>query len=123
MLWWGGPRFLFEIALLTAAGYLCDGSDQATLPPAAAAPSVAELVGADGQYCTSGTWTYGGSIAIGALTGVYFLFYLICVMRVHLQLRQQPHSAFRAANILYQLQVPCRAHKAVASWQLALRSM
>lgn len=50
-------------------------------------------------------WSKVAPAVVTALTGLYFLWYLLCTARVRVQLSKQAFAAFRAANILYQLQV------------------
>lgn len=58
------------------------------------------------QYtCWTDEWVLIGTILLMLCVGLYFFLYLICMARVHLQLSRQPYTVFRAANILYQLQV------------------
>lgn len=58
------------------------------------------------QYtCWTDEWVLIGTILLMLCVGLYFFLYLICMARVHLQLSRQPYTVFRAANILYQLQL------------------
>ena len=50
-------------------------------------------------------WVMAGSSMLMVSAGAYFILYCICMARVHLQLGRQPHTAYRAVNIMYQLQV------------------
>lgn len=46
-------------------------------------------------------------IFIMALSAIYLFWYLGAMALVYRQLLHKPFAAYRAANILFQLQVPC----------------
>ena len=109
-----GCRVLFEMAIIITVAPWDTGYDDAKAAGVLKAriasesglgpPESCPQWGIEPDCYTDG-WVLAGSTLLMVCTGVYFVLYCICMARVHLQLSRQPYTAFRAANILYQLQV------------------
>ncbi|KAK9788600.1 hypothetical protein WJX73_000156 [Symbiochloris irregularis] len=57
------------------------------------------------QSCNPGAWVFATSVGLIVTSAAYFIFYLICMVRVYFQLNKQRFAAFRAPNILFHLQL------------------